>query len=406
MGIKFLGISGHLVSGAPGHFETFHKGLLIAMKESIGQENCNFLGSQTSKEINSWFAPKLPRSLTSKVPWLPKRFLNSLVPLSDDANDNLIIYIYEGNLANLFLLGSLLRQRRNTFLYFNLFHSNKYKSMLRSNLRLLIFKLLFLLACRGLDSKVHLSADTKKLAQLLNGKLGKKFTEYPIYSALDLQFDPDNKSKKLLINFRGQKSEELIKLAIQRFPTLQGLELDLHGLHDQSIIQDLSRFPNITILPDQVDESTYFSMYKYYYRVAFIYDPDFFSMQSSGRLADAILAGAQLVVPTNTSLEDVLNEYGNGTTFSFSSSESLATALISEPTISKRADYLPSSSRAALRILNNMEELIEESGNVLNQPYQRAINMALDGSIRGVLWSLRIVFGVGNRLRRFFKRKS
>ena len=53
-----------------------------------------------------------------------------------------------------------------------------------------------------------------------------------------------------------------------------------------------------------------------------------------------------------------------------------------------------------------MEELIEESGNVLNQPYQRAIDMALDGSIRGVLWSLRIVFGVGNRLRRFFKRKS
>ena len=198
-----------------------------------------------------------------------------------------------------------------------------------------------------------------------------------------------------------------MKSAIERFPALQGLELDLHGLHDQSIIQDLSRFPNITILPDQVDESTYFSMYKYYYRVAFIYDPDFFSMQSSsGRLADAILAGAQLVVPRNTSLEDVLNESGNGNTFSFSSCESLASALILDPTIPKRANYLPTSSRAAQIILNSMEELIKDRSEVLDQPHRRAINNAFDDSTRGVLWTLRIVFGVGNRLRRFLKRMS
>lgn len=392
--------------GAAGHFETFHKGIFLAMKEILGEKNCNFLGSQISKETNSWFTANLPSSLVSRVPWLPKRFLNSLVTPSHRANENFIVYIYEGNLANLFLLGSVVRQRSNIFLYFNLFDSNRYKSIFRSNLRLLMFKSLFLLAYRGLDSKVYLSADTKRFAQLLTRKLGKKFSEYPMYSALDFQLIPGSQVKKILINFRGQQSEKLMKSAIERFPALQGLELDLHGLHDQSIMQDFSRFPNITILPDQVDESTYFSMYKYYYRVAFIYDPDFFSMQSSGRLADAILAGAQLVVPRNTSLEDVLNESGNGNTFSFSSCESLASALISEPTIPKRADYLPTSSRAAQVILNSMEELIKESGNVLDQQYRRAINIALDESIRGVLWSLRIVFGVGNRLRRFFKRKS
>jgi hypothetical protein len=401
-----MGISGHLVHGAAGHFETFHKGIFLAMKEILGEKNCNFLGSQISKETNSWFTANLPSSLVSRVPWLPKRFLNSLVTPSHRANENFIMYIYEGNLANLFLLGSVVRQRSNIFLYFNLFDSNRYKSIFRSNFRLLMFKSLFLLAYRGLDSKVYLSADTKRFAQLLTRKLGKKFSEYPMYSALDFQPSPGSQVKKILINFRGQQSEKLMESAIKRFPALQGLELDLHGLHDQSVMQDLSRFPNITILPDQVDESTYFGMYKYYYRVAFIYDPDFFSMQSSGRLADAILAGAQLVVPRNTSLEDVLNESGNGNTFSFSSCESLASALISEPTIPKRADYLPTSSRAAQVILNSMEELIKESGSVLDQQYRRAINIALDESIRRVLWSLRIVFGVGNRLRRFFKRKT
>jgi hypothetical protein len=404
--IKLLGISAHLVSGASGHFETFHKGLFTAMKKLIGESNCIFLGSQISKETDSWFTAELPSSLASRVPWLPKYSLNSLVTTSDDASNNLVIYVYEGNLASLFLLGSVVRQRSDTFLYFNLFDSNRYKSIFRSNLRLLMFKSLFLLAYRGLDRKVHLSADTKRFAQLLTRKLGKKFSEYPMYSALDFQLSPDIQNKKILINFRGQQSEELMKSAIERLPALQGLELDLHGLHDKGIAQDLSRFPKITILPNQVDESTYFSMYKYYYRVAFIYDPDFFSMQSSGRLADAILAGAQLVVPRNTSLEDVLNESGNGNTFSFSSCESLASALILDPTIPKRANYLPTSSRAAQIILNSMEELIKDRSDVLDQPHRRAINNAFDDSIRGVLWTLRIVFGVGNRLRRFLKRMS
>ena len=405
MNIKFLGISAHLVTGASGHFETFHKGFFTTMKESVGERNCNFLGSQISRETDSWFMAVLPSSLASRVPWLSKRSLNSLIAVLDDANDDLIIYVYEGNLANLLLLGSVVRQRSNAFLYFNLFDSNRYRSIFRSNLRRFMFKSLFLLAYRGLDRKVYLSADTKRFAQLLTRKLGKKFSEYPMYSALDFHLSPDSHVKKILINFRGQQSERLMKSAIERFPTLQELELDLHGLHDKGIAQDLSRFPKITILPDQVDESTYFGMYRHYYRVAFIYDPDFFSMQSSGRLADAIVAGAQLVVPRNTSLEDVLNEYGNGNTFSFSSCESLAFALILDPAIPKRADYLPTSSRAAQIILNSMEELIKGSRDVLAQPYRRAINTAIDESIRGVLWFLRIVFGVGNRLRRFLKRK-
>ena len=407
MKIKFLGLSGHLRSGAPGHYETFHRGLHRSFQENVDVSSCDFLGSCiTYDEQVTWFSACIPETFTSTVPWLSKSFFKQISHENHVTNGVLVLYIYEGNLANLFLLGSIARRESNVFLYFNLFNSYRYMPILSSRIRLLTFRTLFSLASRGLNRKVFLSADTKRFAELLIDKLGKKFSEYPMYSALDFQLSPGKQGKKILINFRGQRSEELMKSAIERFPALQGLELDLHGLHDQSIIQDLSRFPNITFLPNQVDESTYFSMYEYYYRVAFIYDPDFFSMQSSGRLADAILAGAQLVVPRNTSLEDVLNESGNGNTFSFSSCESLASALISEPKIPKRADYLPTSSRAAQVILNSMEELIKESGNVLDQQYRRAINIALDESIRGVLWSLRIVFGVGNRLRRFFKRKS
>ena len=68
---SILGLSGHLVSDTSGHFETFHKGLFKAFKEVLDEENCNFLGSQSSEGENLWFEANLPDSLTSTIPGHP-----------------------------------------------------------------------------------------------------------------------------------------------------------------------------------------------------------------------------------------------------------------------------------------------------------------------------------------------
>lgn len=400
MSLRFFGLSGHLVSGASGHFETFHKGLFKAFKEILGEENCNFLGSQSSEGENLWFEANLPDSLTSTIPWVSKGFLDSAFDSVDEVGNSHILYVYEGNLTNLFLIGNIARRKSNVFIYFNLFNSYKYNSKFESKGKLLVFKLLFLLALRGLEGRIFLTADTKRFADFLSKKLGKTFSEYPMYSALKYKLGSDNQRKRVLINFRFQKSQELIQVAIEKIVDLQEIGLDLHGIYDENVTQALSVFPNIRILNDPLDELSYFDLYSKYYRIAFIYDPEFFSMQSSGRLMDAIIAGAELVVPRDTAMEDVLLEYGNGSSFSFNDYESLADALISEPKVAKQVDYLPTSSRAAQSILNSMEKLLNnDSPSTRN--FRRILDIALDEGIRHLLWLLRVIFGVKNYFQRY-----
>jgi len=227
MSLRFLGLSGHLVSGASGHFETFHKGLFKAFKEILGEENCNFLGSQSSEGENLWFEANLPDSLTSTIPFVSKGFLDSAFDSVDEVGNSHILYVYEGNLSNLFLIGNIARRKGNVFIYFNLFNSYKYNSKFESKRKLIVFKLLFLLALRGLEGRIFLTADTKRFADFLSKKLGKTFSEYPMYSALQYKLGSDNQRKRVLINFRFQKSQELIQVAIEKIVDLQEIGLDL-----------------------------------------------------------------------------------------------------------------------------------------------------------------------------------
>ena len=124
MSLRFLGLSGHLVSGASGHFETFHKGLFKAFKEILGEENCNFLGSQSSEGENLWFEANLPDSLTSTIPFVSKGFLDSAFDSVDEVGNSHILYVYEGNLSNLFLIGNIARRKSNVFISIYLIPTN------------------------------------------------------------------------------------------------------------------------------------------------------------------------------------------------------------------------------------------------------------------------------------------
>ena len=395
---RFIGLSGHIVSGAPGHFETFHKRLNQAVEDLIGKSNSQFLGSLNSIDKDSWFKPLIPSSMTSSVPWLSKKFLRHLSALNKKNGDVSILYIYEGNLASLFLLGSIARRSKGVYLYFNFFNSSKYSSIFVSQVKLILFKGLFLLALRGIHKKVQLLADTEKVSNLLESKLKKTFAVFPMYSGLSPEFITYVERNVTLINLRGARSEYLLKTTLEKNPLLRNIVMDIHGMHNSEIAQYLAKFSNITILPDQVDEVSYFASYKKYSRAAFLYDPEFFSMQSSGRLADAIVAGAELVVPIGTSLEDVLLEFGNGSSFDFEKEGSLAQALLSEPSIKRKVEHMPTSTWAATTILEKMQTLIEKDDTPEINRVSKLLNYTIDEIIRAALWVLRLLFGFWRRL--------
>jgi hypothetical protein len=121
-------------------------------------------------------------------------------------------------------------------------------------------------------------------------------------------------------------------------------------------------------------------------------------MQSSGRLADAIVAGAELVVPIGTSLEDVLLEFGNGSSFDFEKEGSLAQALLSEPSIKRKVEHMPTSTWAATTILEQMQTLIEKDDTPEINRVSKLFNYTIDEIIRAALWVLRLLFGFWRRL--------
>jgi hypothetical protein len=324
----------------------------------------------------------------------------------DSGEDVKIIYVYEGNLANLFLFGRVARKSKSVFLYFNLFNSHKYSSVLNSPIRYLLFKPLFQLASRGAGEKICLVADTPKFSAFLSSKLGRTFVAFPMYSGLNQSLPKVNTRKVNLINIRGIRAERLFRQAVDNEPNLSKIRMEVYGMLDEEIRTYLKKYPNITITNGHVDEHSYFASYGKYSSVAFLYDPEFFSMQSSGRLADAVVSGARLLVPKGTSLEDVLNEYGNGSSFDFEDEASLAFALLSNPSISRTAKQLPTNYWAAATILQSTKALIAKSEQKGESKVTRIANYAIEESIWVTLWFLRLIFGLRRRIAKSISLKS
>ncbi len=398
MEIKFIGLSGHLEHNAPGHYETFHKGMMAGFQSLLGKSNVEFLGSQNSNNTDCWFDPSIPASLTSTISWLPKKFLNSLGTNLNNQKEVKILYVYEGNLANLFLFGRVARKSKNVFLYFNLFNSHKYSSILDSPVRTFFFRLFFQLASRGADEKICLVADTQRFSALLSRKLRKTFVAFPMYSGLDQSLLKIKVKEINLVNIRGIRAERLFIEAVKNEPDLSKIEMEVHGILNEEIKSYLKRYPNIRISDGHIDEDSYFASYGNYSSVSFLYDPEFFSMQSSGRLADAIVSGAKIIVPKETALEDVLNEYGNGNTFDFNDEASLALSLLSKPSILRTAKILPTNYWAAETILRSVATLIAKSEKRERSKVVRIANFALEEIISSTLWSLRLMLGIRRRV--------
>ena len=396
MTTKLVAISGHLDVNAPGHFETFHKSLFISAKSIFGESNVRFLGAIGNVGDNRWFEPRVPNSLTSTIPWVPKRFIDLF--RNENGRDDIIAYIYEGNLALLFIIGIIARRNPRVYVYFNFFNSYRYNKILQSRIKSYVFRNLMTFAIRGIDEKFYLCGDTKRFAHLLSDKLRVQVHAFPQYATINHNLKSPS-SKKFLVNIRGYQSEELLKQLLELKPEMKFLSLDVHGLKNAQIKQAISKYQNVLQLQNQVTEAEYMNSYLNYHRVVFLYDPAFFSMQSSGRLMDAIAVGTEIIVPRDTALEDTMILYGNGTSFDFNDVLSLSDALLNEVEIAKKERDTPTSMLTAQSILKAYENLrtkyIASKVSIL----QSSVNVFIDELVRATMWILRAAFGIHKRVK-------
>lgn len=310
----FVGLSGHLRSGATGHYEEFHKGLYKALTESVEYEEVSYLGSSLSEP--SWFQPIVPPSLVSTGSWCSSRFRMKLQVIAFGKTD-LVFHIYEGNLFQLFLMSELLRKNTETKAILNLFDSAKFGRILSNPFKKLIFKILFLISLRNLDGRLIVTADTRRMAEKIEGAVNIEIATYPMYSILTENEMTAPDKDEYLFMIRGSRAMSNL------IDSLKGLEREflekvtVHGVPTIEQIEFSENILGVSVSRKHLSKREYIDFFRRFSHVVFLYDPELFRDQSSGRLCDALVAGAHVLVPTDTALWDSASEFGGFSEFKF-----------------------------------------------------------------------------------------
>lgn len=314
MAKHFVGLSGHLRAGATGHYEEFHKGLYSALRESQEFEETLYLGSSLSEP--AWFQACVPPSLVSKQSWCNKKFRKNLQAIGENSS-NSVFHIYEGNLFQMFMLSELLRKNQTSVGILNLFDSARLGKILSSRVRKYIFKELFLIALKDLEGRLKITADTYRMGMQLENLLKVRIFTYPMYSILKENEMQSSDKNEYLFMIRGNQAMVNLIEALKSQNSNFLKRVTVHGVPTQEQIYFSESVLGISVSKRHLSRAEYTAFFKRFSHVVFLYDPALFRDQSSGRLCDALVSGAHVLVPTDCALWDSASEYGGFSEFRF-----------------------------------------------------------------------------------------
>jgi hypothetical protein len=396
--MNFIGLSGHLNSGASGHYETFHEGLYLAAQKSSEVDHCVYAGSSLSNA--TWFYPSIPPSIVSKFPWARENFASELFDEINPGSDSVsLVHIYEGNLYWLFQVSRLIRREPRARGYVNFFNSARYTAISSNSFRAYFFKVMVRIAIRGVEDRIVITADTKAMAGILTKITNQKFFTYPIYSILNPEEFNDLHRDRILFLIRGHRMmEELIK-SLKRLSKETLDQITVHGVPTNAQIRTCESM-GVKVSRKHLVGSEYSSFYEAFSHVVILYDPHIFSNQSSGRLCDALVARCHLMVTRESALFDVASEFGNFSTFRISEIDQLFQTITSnrQPEFPAKVGDLPTAARAVNQILSqNYESGLSKASKIAPIEF-KIVSLVM----QIILFTLRIFFGVGLRISRIF----
>lgn len=397
--MNFIGLSGHLNSGALGHYETFHEGLFLAAQNCSSLDRCVYAGSSLSRA--TWFYPLIPASIVSKFPWARQKFTVELFEkINPDPTAASLVHVYEGNLYWLFQISRLIRKEPKARGYVNFFNSAKYTAISSSFIRSQIFKSLIRIALRGIENRIVLSADTEVMAGILTKTTTQEFVPYPIYSILDPTEFVESPRNGILYLIRGQR---MMSELLESLKTVSKETIDRITVHGVPTVEQIRICENmgIKVSKNHLIGSEYSDFYKAFSHVVILYDPHIFSNQSSGRLCDALVARCHLMIMSGSALTNVASEYGNYSTFRLAELDQLHVKILSDshPEFARKSRDLPTAARAIKQVLrqNHARSLSEHSKII---PIEFSLVSLL---MQFIMLTLRIFYGSALRLFRIMR---
>ena len=280
---------------------------------------------------------KLQRIRLTYWPWfgLAKDF-NALVNLlQDSTRKETILHVYEGGLRE-FMLVSLIKAKQpnlRIIFNFNLVDPWHISIMNGGGISRQIWKLISKSDLKT-SGGVLFTAETKELANLISARFDAKFLEYPLPSLLpDCGSFERNREFSFFIPVFGDEELKLVTSALELF----GRKNEVAGkvvvqpkwsssLSDSSYNKILSL--GIKLLPAVLSIDDYHSTIQRSQAIILPYkNVDYYHLQSSGRMIDAVASGAKVLVPEDTSLARKVLERDWGLPFDVRSEKRLAEAM-------------------------------------------------------------------------------
>lgn len=398
--MNFIGLSGHLNSGATGHYETFHEGLFLAAKKHHEFNKCVYVGSSLSEE--TWFLPLIPASAVSRFPWARRNLSAKLFGrINPGSNVNSLLHVYEGNLYWLYQISSLVRSQSETRGYINFFNSAKYSAISSNPFRSYFFKMMIQIAIKGVENRIVLTADTEEMAAILRKKTKFNFSAYPIYSILNPDEYADVNRDGILFLIRGKKMMDELLKGLKKVSQETLDRITVHGVPTIKQIQ-LCEGMGIKVSRKHLVGSEYSDFYRPFSHVVILYDPDIFANQSSGRLCDGLVAGCHLLIMKESALIDVASQFGNFSTFRIAEIDQLFKSIEAKilPEFPSKAGDLPTAARALNEIIRQDQECSATKASK-RDPVQFSVVFQI---IQICLFFMRVLNGAALRISGIFKR--
>ena len=307
--INLIGIAAWKFVPAEPRHNTFHNSLAVwGNTEGV---KVNYLGLKNTYKAN-WIIQILPDTVLKRIPYMsPINFFRVRKSLNVNFDSKTVIYVYEGTLSWLVLLSLVARFVPNSVLVCNLFSGSKYSRVLFSGTRIrLPFRICFQIIRKM--KNLHLTFDTALMVDKVNSALGRKQIrhKFPLPSALpylrERKYDPTG-HHRVLVNMREFEISGLHELLVNS--CLDCTFVFPRGpLASTPLSLEFGKYSNLVFDESNIAVEDYLAYVDQFDYMIFLYKP---SMNSSGRLLDAIVRRIPVCVPIqSTEWCNIAREWG------------------------------------------------------------------------------------------------
>jgi hypothetical protein len=312
-----------------------------AYKNSSIENGADFIivAPVKSTDPETFAVLKLDRETRARLTFFPliglQNDLRSVKKLMSEGDQEMILHIYEGGLRELLLVVGLKRELEKLRVVFNFNLSDPWHIALASKNS--TANRLWELLSKTIDplrGSVSFTAETKELADLLMQKLEIPIAEYQLPALVPIQDSPQaNKDWDFFIPVFGPQEFALVSDALEISSRETGSKhrVLIQPKWNKSLSREaVSKIENLggRILPAVLTQNEYVDFVSHSKVVVLPYkNTDYYLLQSSGRMVDAVALGAKVIVPESTSLSRRVQENDWGVSFDVNSPENLATAM-------------------------------------------------------------------------------